>query len=180
VIADESRRLSVLSTDLLTLARGDEPVARDRVDAVDLSVVVAEVLDARRSDPLVADRLHQELAPGAVVIADPTDLRRILANLVDNAFRYGGQRTHVWVRTGAADRACSMSVTDDGPGIAAADLDRIFEPFFRARADTSAPEGSGLGLAIVRGLARRMGGDVRVTSRPGSGSRFEVSIPRGR
>jgi signal transduction histidine kinase len=69
-------------------------------------------------------------------------------------------------------------VGDDGPGIAAADLERVFEPFARLHADAGTPEGSGLGLAIARSLALRNGGELTVTSRPGRGSTFRLSLPR--
>jgi signal transduction histidine kinase len=178
VVLAESERLSTLSADLLTLARGDEPLARDRVEPIDLSVVIAEALEPRLADPSLRGRLDQDLAPDVLVRIDPIDLRRLLDNLVDNAFRYGGPATRVRVRTWADEREAILDVTDDGPGIPAVDLARIFEPFTRIRPDADAPEGTGLGLAIVRGLARRNGGDVRLESRPGSGSRFEVTLPR--
>ena len=178
VVLTESERLSTLSADLLTLARGDEPLSRDQVDPVDLSVVVAEALEPRLADPTVRGRLEQDLAPDVLVLIDPIDLRRLLDNLVDNAFRYGGPATRVRVRTRATDRAALLDVTDDGPGIPSVDQRRIFEPFTRIRSDAGAPDGTGLGLAIVRGLARRNGGDVHVESRPGGGARFEVTVPR--
>ena len=83
------------------------------------------------------------------------------------------------VRTRVSDHDAILEVRDDGPGIAAADQARIFEPFTRVRSDAGAPDGTGLGLAIVRGLARRNGGDVRVESRPAAGARFEVTLPLG-
>ena len=178
VVLAESERLSTLSADLLTLARGDEPLVRELVDPVDLSVVVAEALEGRLRDRSLRDRLEQDLAADILVWADPADVRRVLDNLVDNAFRYGDLRTVVRVRTIATDRHAHMIVSDDGPGIDAADQARIFEPFTRVRSDAAAPDGTGLGLAIVRGLSRRNGGDVRVESQPGAGARFEVTLPR--
>ena len=69
-------------------------------------------------------------------------------------------------------------MTDTGPGVAAADLERIFEPFYRVRADAQAPEGSGLGLAIARSLARRNRGRLVAISQPGSSTTFRLSLPR--
>jgi len=180
VVLAESERLSTLSADLLTLARGEEPLVPERAETIDLSVAVAEALENRLRDPALRGRLHQELAPDVVVMADAVDIRRIVDNLVDNAFRYGDVLTQVHVRTWNSDHAAVLEVSDDGPGIAAADQTRIFDAFTRVRSDSGAPDGSGLGLAIARGLARRSRGDVRIESRPGAGARFEVTLPRAR
>ena len=73
-----------------------------------------------------------------------------------------------------------VEVADTGPGIANADMDRIFEPFYRVRSDASAPSGSGLGLAIAASLAHASGGRLAVDSRIGQGSTFRLSLPRFR
>ncbi|MFN8520097.1 MAG: HAMP domain-containing sensor histidine kinase [Chloroflexota bacterium] len=178
LVVDQSRRLGAVSSDLLVLARGDDPSSSADPRPVDLSVVVAEALDRwTEANRQAQGRLTFELAPDAVVAVDPVDLTRIVDNLVDNAFRYGHAETHVMVSTTATGRRCSLVVSDDGPGIAAGDIGRVFEPFFRARADADAPEGTGLGLSIVRGLAHRAGGKVAVSSQPGAGARFEVTFP---
>jgi signal transduction histidine kinase len=84
------------------------------------------------------------------------------------------------VATSGNDREAVVAVVDDGPGIAAADLDRIFEPFYRVRADAASPEGTGLGLALARSLADRNGGRLTVESEPGAGSTFRLILPRFR
>ena len=73
-----------------------------------------------------------------------------------------------------------VEVGDRGPGIAAVDLERIFEPFYRVRSDADAPGGSGLGLAIARELAERQDGRLTVRSRPGEGSIFRLELPHFR
>jgi signal transduction histidine kinase len=84
------------------------------------------------------------------------------------------------VTTRAADREALVEVSDDGRGIADADLERIFEPFHRVRSDAGTPDGNGLGLAIARSLAERNGGRLTVTSRVGDGSTFRLVLPRFR
>ncbi|HEX2484284.1 MAG TPA: ATP-binding protein, partial [Myxococcota bacterium] len=71
----------------------------------------------------------------------------------------------------------SIAVADTGPGIDAAELERIFEPFHRVRGEAAAGPGAGIGLALVREIARAHGGDVSVESAPGRGSRFSVRLP---
>jgi two-component system OmpR family sensor kinase len=104
----------------------------------------------------------------------------IIENLVDNAIRYGGERGAVTIRTRGREREAIVDVVDHGPGISAADRDRIFEAFFRVRSDAEAPGGSGLGLAIVSELAERNGGTVEVETAPGDGARFSVRFSRFR
>jgi signal transduction histidine kinase len=112
------------------------------------------------------------------VAADPIEIGRIVENLLDNAVRHGHGTEPPRIATLAIDREVVLEVGDDGPGIAAADLERIFDPFHRVHADTDGPEGSGLGLAIARSLARRNGGRLTVRSQPGSGATFRLSLPR--
>jgi signal transduction histidine kinase len=86
----------------------------------------------------------------------------------------------VRIATHATERECDVEVRDDGPGIALADLERIFAPFYRVSADAASPGGSGLGLAIARSLAERNHGRLDVTSRPGAGATFRLVLPRFR
>jgi len=122
---------------------------------------------------LVVDR--PERVP--MVVADPERIGQVFANLVHNATKHTPTGGEIRLSAAPDGKVVVFTVRDTGDGIAAADVDRIFERFYksdRSRADG----GSGLGLAIVRGLARRNGGDVHLESRPGSGSRFEVILPR--
>jgi signal transduction histidine kinase len=114
------------------------------------------------------------------VAADPDDLRRILAHLLDNAARHGGPSVRIGLTTSGSERDAIVEVQDDGPGIAEADLGRIFEPFYRVRADAASPDGTGLGRALARSLAERIGGRLTVESVPGAGSTFRLSLPRSR
>jgi signal transduction histidine kinase len=117
------------------------------------------------------------LAADLVVEGNAEEIGRICDNLVDNAFRYGGPSVHVAVTTRLADHQAVLEVSDDGPGIALADQARIFEPFFRVRADADAPDGSGLGLAIAIALARRNRGRLTVDSAPAKGAVFRLQLP---
>ena len=181
VVAGSADRLARITNDLLLLARTEE-LPDDRREAIDVSVVVAETVEAFATahPDLPATRLA--LASDLRVVADPDEIGRIVANLLDNALRYGGgaSASGARVSTRAADREALVEVSDDGPGIAEADMERIFEPFHRVRSDATGPEGSGLGLAIARGLAERNGGRLTVASRPGSGATFRLSLPRFR
>ena len=181
VMVGSADRLTRLTNDLLLLARTDE-IPIDRRAAIDLSVVAAETAEAfaRAHADLRPPRLT--LAEDLRVLADPDEIGRIVANLLDNAYRYGWTVSSPLVRmsTRSIERDAIVEVTDSGPGIAAADLDRIFEPFHRVRSDAGAPDGNGLGLAIGRGLAERNGGRLSVASQPGAGATFRLTLPRFR
>jgi signal transduction histidine kinase len=173
-------RLTRLTNDLLLLARTDERLIAPAAEEIDLSVVAAEAIEESRATWPLEVKTKVALAPDLVVAADPDDLRRILANLLDNAARHGGTPAHIGLTTFGSEREAILEVDDDGPGIAAADLGRIFEPFYRVRADAASPDGTGLGLALARSLAERSGGRLTVESVPGAGSRFRLSLPRFR
>jgi signal transduction histidine kinase len=153
----EVRRLGRLVSDLLLLARGDEAGKLSRRVPVDVADVAREVA-AERSGGRVPVRAR--VAGAAVVEGDPDALRRVLANLVDNAVRHAASR--VVVEVGAPDGGrVLVRVLDDGPGIPAADRERVFHRFARLDdARTRDGGGAGLGLAIVRELVRLHGGTV--------------------
>ena len=173
-------RLSRLTNDLLMLARTDERLLEGRTEVFDLSVVAAEAIEsfqaANRDAPLGA----VSFAPDLRVVGDRDEALRIVANLLDNAVRHGSPPATVRVSTFALDGEAIVDVRDEGRGIAAADQERIFEPFYRVRADADAPDGTGLGLAIARSLAERNGGRLTIVSQAGVGSRFRLSLPRFR
>ncbi len=179
VDASSARRLTRITNDLLLLARSDE-LPNDRRELTDLSVVVAETVEAFAGVHPEHPRTRLALSPDVRVSADPTEIDRILVNLLDNAVRYGrgANGDAVRITTRVQERQALVEVTDDGPGIAAADLERVFEPFYRVHPEAGAAEGSGLGLAIARSLAERNGGRLTAASQPGSGTTFRLSLPR--
>ena len=109
--------------------------------------------------------------------ADPERLSQALGNLLSNAIRYTPSGGQVRVNARQENGALSIEVQDNGPGIAAEELETIFEPFKRGKSAGRFPEGMGLGLSIARDLIRAHGGELRVSSAPGEGSRFVITIP---
>jgi signal transduction histidine kinase len=168
VLADTSR-LARLVEDLLLLARSDEASRLTRPEAVQLGALVREVAERY---PTVTS----EVGPTPLwTNGDPDALRRVLANLLDNAVRHARSTVSVGVRADGAYQV--ITVTDDGPGIPAEDRDRVFDRFTRlddARARDAG--GAGLGLAIVRELVRRHGGTVALGD-AGPGLRIELRLP---
>ncbi|MDJ0383422.1 HAMP domain-containing sensor histidine kinase [Streptomyces sp. G-G2] len=170
----DTERLQRIAADLLLLARLDGRPA-PRAEPVDLALLAAEDAARRR-----APRVRLRLEAGAPVPAagDPARLERALANLVDNALRHA--RGEVVVRAYARDGWNVLEVEDDGPGIPAADRDRVFERFVRLDADRGrASGGTGLGLAIAREIARSHGGGLTAEppAGPGPGARLVLRLP---
>jgi signal transduction histidine kinase len=171
--ADELARLS---TDLLTLAQARDTVGETHRARTDLSEIAAETIESIRQSTPDA-KIDATFSTDLAVNVDPDELGRVIRNLVDNGLRHSAA-DGVRVRTGATDRDAYVDVIDAGVGIATADLERIFEPFYRVHAGAGSPDGTGLGLAIAADLARRNGGRVTVASSPGNGSTFRLAVPR--
>jgi two-component system OmpR family sensor kinase len=177
-IREEADRMNVLVDDLLLLARLDQERPLD-IARVNLVAVVAKSVDAAR---LFSPGQQVELlAPEVVeVFCDAHRVRQVVDNLVGNAVRHSPPGGPVVVRVLVEQDGAAVEVSDRGPGVAPADAERIFEPFFRA--DTSrarATGGAGLGLAIVAAIARAHGGTVGVRSNGPGGATFWIRLPFG-
>lgn len=144
-----------------------EPVADDG----DLAALARSVIEryAKTGAPVRAD-----LVPVPPLRLRPLAIQRLIANLIENALRHAG--TEVEVATGAAAGVAFVEVLDRGPGIPAADAERMLQPFTRLDSARGGP-GTGLGLAIVDRIARMHGGQVRLLAREGRGLRARVELP---
>jgi signal transduction histidine kinase len=164
-------RLAVAACRAIERLMVDATVASVRVEEVDLGGLVHDAVAAhavRGADVVV------EARTGDLVIAgDPIRLRQALDNLLVNAVAYGGA-TRVSVRAARTGAAVRVTVSDNGPGIAESDLERIFE--FGVRLD-STTEGSGLGLALARTIVEAHGGELTADSTLGAGSTFTIVLP---
>jgi len=187
VIIAESRRLERLVGDLLDLTKLEANQMSISVRPTDVAEVVSTTAEgfrpsAERSGVLLTVHLPPAAQPLAMI--DPDRLAQILANLVENALVFA--RTSVVVTlSGPASSTSSggqvITVEDDGPGIAAGDLTRVFDRFYQADHGPNRSLGSGLGLAIVAELVSAMGAKVRADSPvdAGGGARFEVTLAAG-
>ena len=165
---EEMESMIAQTLDFMRDARTDEPVA-----PVDLMALL-ESLQTDYADTGRTVRI--EGRTGRPFAGRHQALRRCLANLLDNAIRYGG-RASVQVEDGAAQLV--LRVLDEGPGIPPEDLERAFEPFFRGEASRSRETGgTGLGLGIARNIARAHGGELTLHNRAGGGLEARLALPR--
>jgi len=177
VITTEARRLERLVGDLLELAKLDARRFSLDIRATDVAEVVSDTIEGFRPAAEGAGvALDVDLGggPPALAAADPDRLAQIVANLVENALKFAASRISVSV--GGDPGGVRVAVDDDGPGIAAGDLDHVFEPFYQSGRAPVRQVGSGLGLAIVSELAAAMGGTVRAEPLAGGGTRVIVSL----
>ncbi len=174
-VVSEGERLASLVEKLLDLSRlqagGTQP-NREWVSLEDVVLAARDSLALQNAQIRIS--MPVEMPP---VRADAAQLERAFANLMENACRYAGQGP-VSVNARSNDGRVIVSVVDQGPGIPEAELQRIFEPFYRgSKADGARWSGSGLGLAIARGFVEAGGGTLTAESLPGQGTTFSVTLP---
>jgi two-component system, OmpR family, sensor kinase len=185
IIGAEARRLERLVADLLDLARLNAREFSLRPRLIDVAEVVGGATEALRPAAaeaglrLVGPDYGDTPGPGgpdspAPAEVDPERLAQVVANLVENALKYA--TTAVEVTVSREGNLVRISVTDDGPGIDAADLPRVFERLYASRRQPGRQVGTGLGLAIVRELVEAMGGTVEATRTPEGGTRLVVTL----
>ena len=176
----ESERLGRLVQQIIELSRlqGDEPL--ETPTPVDVDQVVERAIDATSID---AGAKHIQVVHDGVrgleALGSTEQVAVAVGNLVANAVAYSPDGSTVVVAARPADLMVEITVTDQGIGIPAAEIDRIFERFYRVDpARHRSTGGTGLGLSIVKHVAASHGGEVRVWSSPGQGSSFTLTLPR--
>ena len=182
-IDEQAERLNQLILDLLSLARIESGQEIFEHAPLCLVPVLESCVESHR-DRAQTKNLNLVFDPGGLddetmVLADEEAIRQIVDNLVDNAIKYTPEGGTVSVVCHSDRNSATIEVADTGIGIPRSDLPRIFERFYRVdKARSRELGGTGLGLSIVKHLMQSIGGQIDVTSRVGSGSRFTVHLPR--
>ena len=176
-IASATDQMLHLVEDLLLLARQEERPLADP-QRIDLAELVTQQLDVQH-DVLVMQRQHvqRELEAGLTVLGQANLLQQLVRNLLDNARYYSPAGSTITVRVWGRGPLACLEVGDQGPGIPAEQLPRVFDRFWRASPDRS-DGGNGLGLAIASRICQMHGGTIRACSALGQGSRFVVELPQ--
>jgi heavy metal sensor kinase len=173
-----AQRMRALTESLLWLARLDSGSQVRRRVAFDLAERVADCVELLR--PLAGRRgitVRSDLAP-APCAGDPEQIDQVITNLITNAIEHNSEGGEIRIATQARPAGATLAVADRGPGIAADQLPRVFDRFYRTDASRSrASGGVGLGLAIAKAIVEAHGGTIRAESEPGRGAVFTASFP---
>jgi two-component system, OmpR family, sensor histidine kinase KdpD len=178
-IEEEAARLNRFVSNLFDMTRIESGLMKARRDPVDLATVIdAAAARAGRIHPDL--EIETSIAPDLPpALGDAALLEQVLFNLLDNARKYGGSGQPVSIFARADGAAALIAVTDLGKGIPEADLEKIFDKFYRRAKGDGRPAGTGLGLSVARGLMAAMGGSIKAES-PAirkRGTRFVLRLP---
>lgn len=174
-LLEETLRLSRLVADLETLASADAAGFSLVRQTVELEPLLAGAVQ-EFTGPYEAEdvRLHTDLSD-VQIQGDPTRIRQVVTNLLSNALKFTPPSGEVALTLRAGGERAVIRVSDTGPGIPSDEIAYVFDRFFRGRGVRAG--GSGIGLTVARELVRAHGGDIEVTSDPGQGATFEVTLP---
>ena len=178
IIRDQSKRMTRIVSDMLALARADAGRQLIHVEELYLNDVVDECCHALKTVATAKNvRIQVDSSRDFPFVGDEELLKRMVLNLLDNAIRYTPPGGLVVVRLTCEPTAVRIAITDTGVGIASTDLPRIFQRFYRVDTSAHVDQCSGLGLAIVKMAAEAHQGSVQVSSQPGYGSTFTITLP---
>ena len=177
VIEQQGEHMSQLVQALLGLTRMEHGTDKYPLARVDLSALVRACCEEFPPPADTHAEVELDIRPGIQADCNAELMARVVGNLLQNAYKYGGERAHIRVSLHEnADGRAVLSVADDGPGIAPEDQDKVWQRFWQADPARGADGGSGLGLAMVREIVQLHGGSVGLESSPGKGSVFSVTL----
>lgn len=177
IIREEVERLSRLVQNLLEMARIEAGECRPVKDWGSVPEMIGDVL-ARCADSLVNHQVTLKIQENMPTVRwDERLMSQVLVCLLENAAKYSPAGTEIALGARLSGDTLVISVRDQGPGILAEEVPRIFERFYRGKSARKDPTGTGMGLAIARGIAAAHGGEIHLESEPGSGATFLVKIP---
>lgn len=179
VIFEHTERLHNLTLDLLSFSRLESPDTKIELAPHPLLDELEDAVEATAPLARLKDLKVDLTAPpeSVQVLANSEHLQRVLVNLLDNAIKYSDRegRIHLWTEVNG--QWARVHITDQGPGIPAEELPRVFERFYRTRGAVSGRvRGTGLGLAITKHIVQQLGGEIGVTSAVGDGSDFHFML----
>lgn len=181
VIYKESEKLSALLEDILKISSLEESGKTTISKPLDINKELRELMNfpsiqMNEKNICIHLNLHQE---PLTLIMDESDFTSMIINLTENALKYGKPDGNIWIETNTDRRKITISIKDDGIGIHKADMDRIFERFYRAdKSRNNKIKGTGLGLAIVKHIVLKYNGEIEVDSEYGKGTTFTISFSR--
>jgi signal transduction histidine kinase len=180
VLLEQSERLTLLTDNVLNLARIEEGRKEYHFETIDIAALVRETVttiqDRVRHEGFFIETILKEPLPS--VRADKAAITQAVTNLMDNAIKYSDKEKKVEVSSYVEDQYLVIAVKDFGVGIKKEKIDKVFERFYRGGDElTRTVKGSGLGLTLVKEIIEAHRGHVQVESEPGRGSTFSIRLP---
>ena len=178
IVYDETARMNKLVNDLLDLSRMDGEAFQLNPTRFDLNELIRRTLIAfhgRADDKQLEVEVNFRTDP-CFVQAAADRIRQVRGNLLDNAIKFTGQGGRISILTQVSGGKVTVSVSDDGPGIAEEDLPFVFERFFKSEKAHTSGNGTGLGLAITQKIVKQHGQDIWASSEPGKGATFAFTL----
>lgn len=175
---EECDRLIRLINTALDVAEVEAGVANSMKETINLSELTADACEL--FEPVAEQKnidLTYKLAADCYLTGHRQNLQRMLANLLDNALKYTSSVGKVGIVLESRPEAIQIAITDTGPGISETDQQHVFERFYRCDESRGRSNGCGLGLCFARAVARTHGGDIFLSSKPGNGSTFTITLP---
>lgn len=177
VIERQAEKMSALVKSLLEITRLDQGTQKVNFEYADLSDLVSIVCEEQAMVAQQGIRLERDIRPGIFIEMDVFLISRMVQNLIDNAYKFGVENGWIRVRLVRASGKALLTVEDNGVGISAENLEKIWQRFYQAGESHRSQNGMGLGLSMVRQIVQLHGGTVEVESKPGKGTRFAVTLP---
>jgi signal transduction histidine kinase len=178
IVHAQSSRLSALVEQAIIFSVADVDGAGLRFDVVDATEIVRDAVEGFKRGVPKELPVHFRAQDGVPLVkADPTALEQVVWNLMENAVKYGQEGNAIDVAVSTKARQVVVTVSDRGEGITSEDLPKIFDRFYRGRANGHQRRGFGLGLAYVQKVVIAHRGSISVNSEPGRGSEFRVYLP---
>jgi len=177
-IKDDANRLLRTTGELLNITQVETGKTSINISSCDITTIATETIDSHKTAAMYRNITLQSQIPNDLpeVLADGEKTQWIFSNLISNAIRYSYDDTVVTISAAVHEHTISVSVKDNGPGIAENYLDKIFDKYFRVPGTQK--EGTGLGLAISKEFMEAQGGTIKVSSNPGEGSNFTLVFKR--
>jgi len=179
LIISNCRRLTAMIENVLDLSRSEKGLMRFHLEEVELKDLLDDLFgDISAFAEEEGIEMQVEIDPNLPAVrADPTALARAIFNLVDNARKYSGEEKSIKIEAVSKQGGAMISVSDEGPGIAPEERERIFERFQRGADKGDAPTGAGLGLSLAREAVKGCGGTLTLDSNQGRGAKFLIYLP---
>lgn len=178
-VQEQARKMSILISQLLTLARADRGQDRVLLEQIDLSYLT-EMVSMQIEEMAESKQIsvHTDITPELVILGDETMLMRMLLNLMENAVKYGKHGGNLWITLSRREDMICGSIRDDGIGISAENLPKIWNRFYQVEPSRSSTVGGvGLGLSMVQYIVRVHGGSITAESELGKGTVFTFRLP---